>query len=127
MALTARTAAIVLGVILILVGILGFIPNPLVSADGLFMVNTAHNLVHIVTGVVLVGGAYSGVGGAMVLKVVGIVYVLIAILGFVMTGDMLLGFIMNNMADRWLHVVLAIVFLVAGFALPAGEDRRAMM
>ena len=38
MSLSAKTAAIVLGAVFILVGILGFIPNPLVSPTGLFAV-----------------------------------------------------------------------------------------
>jgi len=37
------------------------------------------------------------------------------VLGFIM-GDMVFGIAMN-MADRWLHVVLAIVILYAGFGL----------
>jgi hypothetical protein len=119
--MNARTAAIVLGVILILVGILGFIPNPLVySENALFLVNGAHNVVHIVSGIFLLVGAYSALGSAMALRILGIVYIIIAILGFV-SGDYILGFVLNNTADNWLHVVLGIVFLAAGFGL---EDER---
>ncbi len=52
MNLNAKTAAIVIGVIFLAVGILGFFPNPLVSPTGLFAVNTVHNLIHIVSGLV---------------------------------------------------------------------------
>jgi hypothetical protein len=115
--MNAKTAALVLGIIFIVVGILGFIPNPLVSATGLFAVDTMHNLVHIVSGALILAGAYSGIGAALTLKVFGVIYAVVAILGFLMGGDMLLGMIRVNMADHWLHVALAIVILWAGFGL----------
>ena len=62
-------------------------------------------------------GAYSGLGPSLALKIVGVIYGIVAVLGFVM-GDMVFGIAMN-MADHWLHVVLAIVILYAGFGLPA--------
>ena len=121
MALTTKTAAIVIGVVFILVGVLGFIPNPIVYDDGIFAVNPAHNLVHIISGIVLLAGAYTSLGSALTLKIIGVVYALVAVLGFMMSGDMLLGLVHVNGADHALHVVLALVILIAGFALPSAE------
>jgi hypothetical protein len=117
--MNTRTAGLIIGIVFILVGILGFIPNPLVSAEGLFMVNTAHNLVHLISGAFILAGVYS-FGSGTALKIVGVVYAIVAILSFIMPGEggMMLGFIMMNAADHWLHVALAIVILLAGFALP---------
>jgi hypothetical protein len=53
-----------------------------------------------------------------------VVYALVAILGFFTHGTMLLGLIRVNHADHWLHVLLAIAVLAAGFLLP-GERRTA--
>jgi hypothetical protein len=122
--MTAKTVALVIGIVLVVVGALGFIPNPLISASGLFAVNTAHNLVHLITGVVLLIGVYTTLGSAMALKIIGVVYAIVAILGF-FSGDMLLGFILTNTADTWLHVVLAIVILLAGFMLPDEDGATA--
>lgn len=121
--MTARLAAIVLGIVFVLIGLLGFFNNPVL---GLFAVNPAHNVVHIVSGVVLLAGAYSSLGSSLALKIIGIVYVIVAILGFfaVSADGMLLGFIQMNDADKWLHVVLAVVILAAGFLLP--DDDRAV-
>jgi hypothetical protein len=124
--MSARIAAIVLGIVLVLVGLLGFF-QPIVL--GVFRVNTAHNLVHIISGLVLLAGAFTTFGSGMALKVVGVVYVIIAVAGFLpflygADGTMLLGFIEMNDADKWLHVVLAVVFLAAGFAL--ADDERAV-
>jgi hypothetical protein len=118
MTLTTKTAAIVLGAVFVLVGILGFIPNPLVSPTGLFAANAAHNLVHILSGLVLLAGAYTALGAGLALKIFGVVYALVAILGFFTSGNMLLGIIQVNHADHWLHVALAAVILWAGFMLP---------
>jgi hypothetical protein len=121
--MTARLAAIVLGIIFVLLGLLGFFTDPML---GLFAVNSLHNLIHIASGIVLLAGAYSSLGSGPALKIIGIVYVLITILGFFLTGagDMLLGVIANNAADNWLHLIFAVVMLVAGFGLP--DDDRAI-
>ena len=122
--MTARIAAIVLGIIFVLIGLLGFFSNPVL---GLFEVNTAHNLIHIISGIVLLAGAYSSLGSSMALKIIGIVYAIVAILGFFLVTDgMLLGFIAMNTADQWLHVVLAVVILAAGFLLPDDDKAMAM-
>ena len=120
MGLTAKTAAIVLGAVFVLVGVLGFIPNPIVGPDGIFMTNMSHNLIHLVSGAVLLAGAYTSLGPSLALKIIGVIYAIVAILGFVMSGDMLLGMVAMNTADRWLHVLLAIVLLAAGFGLNGG-------
>ena len=117
MILNAKTAAMVLGIVFLIIGALGFVPNPIVGENGIFLTNHTHDWVHIGTGIVILLGAYSPLGATLTLRVVGIVYAIVAVLGFVMPGDMLLGLAMN-MADHWLHVVLAIVILYAGFGLP---------
>lgn len=119
-----RTAAIVLGVVFVLVGVLGFIPNPLVGETGLFATNAAHNLVHLLSGVVLLVGAFGMAKAKLALQVVGVVYGLVAILGL-FSGDMLLGIIHMNTADRWLHVLLAVVLIAAGWKLPESAQTRA--
>jgi hypothetical protein len=121
--MTAKTAAIVLGIVFVVVGLLGFVNNPVL---GLFLVNPAHNLVHLVSGAVLLAGAYSSLGSSLALKIIGVVYALVAVLGFFMVSadGMLLGMIAMNEADKWLHVLLAVVILAAGFGLP--DDSKAM-
>ena len=125
--MTAKLAAIILGVVFVLIGLLGFFNNPVI---GLFAVNPAHNLVHIISGLVLLAGAFSSLGSSTALKIIGVVYVIVAVAGFLpflYFGDGgLLGFITMNDADKWLHVVLAIVMLGAGFALPDDERGMAM-
>ena len=118
----AKECAIVTGLVFVVFGVLGFIPNPLVGPTGIFVTNTLHDLIHIISGVVLLAGAYSSLGSSMALKIVGVVYALVAILGFfAITDGSLFGLIPVNTADQWLHVVLAVAILIAGFALPDDE------
>ena len=128
-----KTFAKLFGWIFIIVGVLGFISNPIVGAMGYFHANIAHNIVHIVLGLVLLMMSKSEEQAALWLKIVGVVYLLVAILGFVMPMDAmgttnLLGFISINGADNWLHVVLGIVIFFCGFAggkkaMPAGTQQ----
>ena len=122
--MTARIAAIVLGIVFVLIGLLGYFSNPVL---GLFAVNGAHNIIHIISGIILLAGAYSSLGSSMALKIIGIVYAIVAILGFFLVTDgNLLGFIAMNDADKWLHVVLAVVILAAGFGLPDDDKATAI-
>jgi hypothetical protein len=122
MDLNARTAAFVLGVVFLIVGVLGYVPNPLFGPNAIFVTNNLHNLVHIISGIFLLLGVYSALTPGPALKILGVVYAIIAILGFVMLkgGDGVMFGIAMNMMDHWLHVVLAIVILAAGFGLAPG-------
>jgi hypothetical protein len=106
----AKKLAMVFGVVFVLIGLLGFFNNPVV---GLFAVNAVHNIVHILLGIILIWGSKGD--AAKVLKIIAIVYFLVAVLGFVLApaDGMLLGLVEVNTADNWLHLVLAIVLFLA--------------
>jgi hypothetical protein len=116
----AKKLGLVLGIVFLLVGILGFVNNPLVgSVDSLFATNTVHDLVHVITGLLFIFVALKNTSKVgITLKVFGVVYLLVAILGFLAvdaTGQgEVLGFLTVNSADNWLHVVLAIVVFAGG-------------
>lgn len=121
----AKTLALIFGVIFVLIGILGFLPNPLVGQGAIFHTDTAHNIVHLIFGVILVGCALRMPAQASLwLKVIGAVYLILAVLGFVMVpnGGPLLGLVATNAADHLLHVVLGIVLIVAGFVGKSGSS-----
>lgn len=116
----AKKLALLFGIVFVLVGLLGmFVPNPLVGAGAIFDTNTAHDLVHLLFGLILVFVALKApMKSGLWLKILGVVYLVVAVLGFVMApgSGMLLGLIEANDADHWLHVVLGIVLVLAGFA-----------
>ena|SRR6185436_3813963 len=116
-----KLAAIVFGVVFLVVGILGFVPNlaPDGMLLGIFHVNFAHNVVHLLSGAVaLLCGMASTNASQLYFRIFGVVYGLVAVLGFVMGEGKLLGLISNNIADAWLHLVIAATSLVLGFAVP---------
>lgn len=117
-----KSAALLFGVVFLAVGILGFVPGVTTNVNGMpmllgiFHVNTAHNFVHIGSGVVFLLCGMAGAGPSrMFFKIFGIVYAVVAVLGFVNGDQPLLGMISNNMAVTWLHVVLAASMLYLGF------------
>ncbi len=111
----ATKLAKVFGIIFVIVGLLGLVPGGLgiVGETGYFMTNLPHDLVHLIIGVILLWIATKSpakASGALV--VFGVVYLLVAVLGFLVDGDVL-GIMMNS-SDDWLHVVLGVVLLGAG-------------
>jgi len=125
--MSARVVSIVLGLVFIGVGILGFLGfvQNIVSAEGIFKVDFEHNLVHLATGVLLIVLPYI-MGGKQTLLLVGVIYAAIATLGFLHPDDPMLiaGHIAVNQADRFLHVALAAILLLAGlvFSNPHRHD-----
>ncbi len=118
----ARLVSQIFGVILTLVGLMGFIPalTPDGQLLGIFAVNPAHNLVHLLTGVLgLVAGFMMGGQYARLYTLIfGLVYTVVAIVGFVQ-GTTILGVLPTGLADNILHALLAISFLGAYFATPS--------
>src|SRR3954465_13085372 len=107
-----KTMATVFGVVFLLVGILGFVPG--VTKDGhllgIFHVNTVHNIVHLLSGVAALITASAGMRAAQnYFRIFGLVYGLVAILGFFSGEQPVLGIIANNMAEPWLHGGIAVV------------------
>ena len=116
----AKTAALVIGIIFIIIGIWGFFQNPVL---GVFDANTTHSIVHLIFGIILV--ACASKAAATALKWVGIIYIIVAIIGFIQ-GSSVLGIIDVNAADNWLHLVLGIVIAIFGFAGAKGSASAQM-
>lgn len=113
-----KTIALLFGVVFLVVGILGFVPavTPNQMLLGIFHVNTAHNVVHLLSGVLaLWAGMSSAAYARLYFRLFGVVYALVAVLGFLAGNGMVLGLISNNMADTALHMVIALVALTLGF------------
>lgn len=115
----ARQFAIVFGAVYLLVGVLGFIlPSPLL---GTFGVNVLHNLVHLLSGGFWLVAAFAAPMGPnsarSASQLIGIAYLLVAILGFALP-DQMNQLLVINMADNVLHLVTAVLALYIGFMTP---------
>ena len=115
----ARTPALIFGVLLVLVGLLGFTSNPLIGINALFAADAFLNVIHIVLGGFLLSIVFrSGRNAGLWLKVVGIVVLLSGLAGLFSvpaSGGFLLGIAYTNGATNWFHFITGLVaFFVFG-------------
>ncbi|MGH9360407.1 MAG: DUF4383 domain-containing protein [Thermoanaerobaculia bacterium] len=105
-------------VVFALIGLLGFVPNPIVGPEGIFATDLNHNLVHLISAAVFAFAASRGAATtSLVMKIFGVVYLLVGVLGLAgMAPDgNLLGLMHINDADNFLHLALGVVIGGAGF------------
>ena len=123
-----KKLAIVFGVVFVAIGVLGFIPG-VTTADGkllgIFQVSTLHNIIHLLSGIAALIAASDAVYSRLYFRVFGVVYALVAIIGW-LQGNTVLGLIDVNFADNILHTVLAIAISAIGYGLPAVDEPRTM-
>ena len=120
-----KTVATIFGIVFLIIGVLGFIPAaaPNGMLLGIFHVNDLHNVVHLLTGAIALIAGWTGTHASrLYFQVFGIVYAIVAILGFFQGRSAVLGVLANNIADAWLHTVIALVALYFGFVW--SEERR---
>jgi hypothetical protein len=86
-------------------------------------VNGWHNVVHIATGVLGLVAAGSYASARSYAIGFGIVYVIVAIWGFIVgDGNSILSIIPVNTEDNILHLLIGISGIAAGMATPAVAD-----
>ena|SRR3989344_4541032 len=101
-----------LGIVLIIVGVLGFFTGNTVL---MFGVNTTHNVVHILSGILLAWAGFGSNGkNAKTTNITfGMVYLLVAILGFAGIS-IVTDLLALNAADNWLHLTIGLVTTAIG-------------
>ncbi len=103
----------ILGIIFILIGIAGFFSNGMLLW---FHVDTVHNVVHLLSGIVALFAVSSGASYArLYLIIFGIVYGIVTVIGFLSADGTILGLFGVNMADNYLHTAIALACLAVGF------------
>lgn len=119
---TVQHAALIFGVVFILIAILGFIasgssmdPDPATAPKvlGLFAVNLVHNGVHLGFGIwgLLASRVYEGARNYG--RIGGILYLILAVLGAVVPDGF--GLVPLGGHDVWLHALLGIALAAVGF------------
>ena len=129
----ARLYCLLVGAALVVAGIIGFFYEAsFASGDsirsddvfGILSVNGWHNLVHIAIGAVLLLPAGSAARGAAL--VVGVLYIVLCVLGFIATSNNGIGFVAENDTllklvpvnneDNVLHLILGATGVLAALA-----------
>lgn len=114
------------GVVLFLIGLLGFIP--LLTIDsyflGVFKVNVYTNTLHLVTGLIAYLLSRTNLRACkLCFQIFGLIYGLVAVLGFGYGNADILGYIANNMPDTWLHLIICILTFYLGFLYKNSKKR----
>jgi hypothetical protein len=126
----AQTFALVFGVVYVVIGIAGFFVTGFDDFAGetygdkllLFPVNPLHNIVHLLVGLMWIGGSRTHATAKSVNTLIGVVYLATAILGFagVLT---FLAIEDAGSSDNWLHLASGLLSLGFG-TMWAGDDIR---
>ena len=111
-----KTFALVMGIVLVIIGLLGFFNNPIVGEDGFFGSNTYQNILHLIAGAigVYVGTKGQGHGYNMILGWIGVA---LGVLGFIPGVSGLFADLLNiNTEITVLHLVLGVLFLIVAYS-----------
>lgn len=127
-----QTWSAIAGIVLVAVGLIGFIDNPLVGdADALLPTGTVHNLVHLVTGAIALYIAFAMSGRQQIDALIGFGVLYAIIFVAVLISPTLFG-LFDQTANIYLHLVhaaLAVVSLAVGYmarsSVGVGTDRTA--
>lgn len=125
----AKKAAGIFGVVFLVVAVLGFLtpggtgmeadPARAPHVLGLFPVNLLHNIVHLLFGLWGLAAARSWSGARTYGRAGAVIYLVLALLGFVSPSGF--GLVPLGGHDIWLHLVLAAGLAWIGFSGPATD------
>jgi Domain of unknown function (DUF4383) len=123
----AQWYCLLAGAALVLAGVLGWIADATFGSgadvDGsnllLFEVNGWHNLVHLLSGLVLVAAAARATSAKTIALLFGLTYGAVAVWGLL--DDTVLGLLPVNAADNVLHLALSAVGILAAIASPGDQ------
>jgi hypothetical protein len=138
-----QRAAMVVGIVFLLVGVAGFIPGITTTYSdlgfaghdshaqllGIFQVSILHNIVHLLFGIAGVAAARSWSAARGYLIGGGAVYLVLWLYGLLIDEKSAANIVPVNTADNWLHLVLGLGMVALGLLLgrrrvtaPTGHD-----
>ena len=134
-----QKAALAVGAVFLLVGILGFIPGVTTNYDqlagaghesealllGIFQVSILHNIVHLLFGAAGIALARSVPGARNYLIWGGAIYLVLWLYGMFIDHESTANFVPLNTADNWLHFILGIGMIALGLLLTRNRNHSA--
>jgi 4-hydroxybenzoate polyprenyltransferase len=126
-----QKAALAVGAVFLLVGVLGFIPGitshygdmSFATHDskakllGIFQVSVLHNIVHLLFGIAGIALARQARTAYLYLVGGGVIYLVLWLYGLIVDKDSSANFVPVNNADNWLHLLLGVGMIALGLAL----------
>jgi Domain of unknown function (DUF4383) len=134
-----QTAALGVGAVFLLVGVLGFVPgvtthysdmtfaghDSMAKLLGVFMVSVLHNIVHILFGVAGIIAARAWATSRAYLIGGGVIYLVLFLYGLIIDQKSSANFVPVNTADNWLHLLLGVGMIGIGIAVARRAPDRA--
>ncbi|MBW3593154.1 MAG: DUF4383 domain-containing protein [Actinobacteria bacterium] len=125
-----QKAAMLFGIIFLIVGVAGFIPGITTDYDrltvfddqgakllGIFGTNIIENIAHLLFGIAGLALARTWSGAKNYFIWGGLIYVALWLYGLIIEENSAANFMGLNNAANWLHLVLGIAMLAAGYLL----------
>lgn len=126
-----QKAALAVGAVFLLVGVLGFIPGITTDYDemsfashdsmakllGIFQVSVLHNIVHLLFGIAGIAAARAARSSYLYLVGGGVIYLVLWLYGLIVDKDSDANFVPLNDADNWLHLLLGLGMIALGVLL----------
>jgi arginine exporter protein ArgO len=120
-----QKAALAVGAVFLLVGVLGFIPGVTSNYEslgvaghgsealllGIFQVSILHNIVHLLFGVAGIVLSRTHGQAKQYLLYGGVIYLVLWLYGLLVGHDTPANFVPVNTADNWLHLVLGLAMI----------------
>lgn len=100
----------IIGIIVALVGIIGFFNNPVI---GILETNTIQNVVFIILGLMIIMSTMKE--HMMVTKIIGLIFAILGILGFVLSGDTVIGLVESTTNVNSFNLIIGIIMLIIAF------------
>ncbi|QCQ93877.1 DUF4383 domain-containing protein [Rhodococcus sp. SGAir0479] len=133
---TTQLATTVIALILLVIGVLGFVPGATTDVDdiawagpgtgarlvGWVDVSVLHNVAHIATAIVGLAMSRTLAAAEMFLLGSGALGVLLGVYGLVIDTDTASNFMPVDYAASWLHLVAGVTLVFLGVALPRHDD-----
>lgn len=117
----ARTVAVAVGAVYVLLGVTGFVVGT--PLFGLFEVNPLHNIGHVVIGAILLYASMSTAAAIQATRGVGIFFLLVGALGFISADGF--GLVPLGGHDIWLHLASGAILLATGLIAPEVAETSA--
>ena len=125
-----QRAAMLFGIVLLVVGVAGFIPGITTDYDqlttfddqgakllGIFGVNILENIAHLLFGIAGLALASSWAGAKNYFIWGGLIYVALWLYGLIIDEESSANFLGLNEPSNWLHLLLGVAMVAAGYLL----------